>query len=175
MREKLLTIKNKALREEVINYDEAFFLSTYVNKEELYEAAKEITLKKAAREFEMCSIINAKSGKCSEDCKWCAQSAHYKTKAEIYPLVDKEECLRHAQLNEQQGVERFSLVTSGKKPTKREVDIICETNRFMRTHSSISLCASLGLVDKEDLIKLYMKISNQYLTKYHMYLIMVQW
>lgn len=115
-------LKNKVLAGEEISQEEACCLMTEAPLDELKEAAHEITVKCASRVFDMCSIINAKSGHCPENCKWCAQSAHYQTHIETYPLVDKEECLRHARQNEEGGVKRFSLVTSGRRPTDKEIE-----------------------------------------------------
>lgn len=121
----------------------------------LCEASHRITLRHASRKFDLCSIINAKSGRCSENCKWCAQSAHHPTGIETYGIVSKEECLRHARINENAGIRRFSLVASGKKPTDREVDTWCEHLAYLSRHTHISLCVSLGLASEGQLDKLH--------------------
>ena len=131
--------------------------------DELYRAAAEITESCAPRKFDLCSIINAKSGRCPEDCMWCAQSAHYHTGAQEYGLVSEEECLRHASANEAAGIGRFSIVTSGRKLSDREVDEVCSRVRFLRGKCGLSFCASLGLLSEDSLRKLY----EAGVTRYH--------
>ena len=159
----LESLKKKILSGQGICPEEALRLAEKAELSPLLDAAQEITELCAPRRFDLCSIINAKSGRCPEDCKWCAQSAHYHTGIEEYGLVPKEECLRHASVNEASGIGRFSLVTSGRRLSDREVDEVCARVRYLRGNSSIRICASLGLLSEESLRKLY----EAGVTRYH--------
>ena len=128
----LESLKKKILSGQGICPEEALWLAEKAELRLLLDAAQEITAQCAPRRFDLCSIINAKSGRCPEDCKWCAQSAHYHTGSEIYPLVSEEECLRHARVNEASGIGRFSLVTSGRRLSEREVDEVACANSTRR-------------------------------------------
>lgn len=148
-------LKEKSLRGELITQEEALWLAFEADKNELYEAAHEITEKRASKIFEMCSIINAKSGKCSEDCKWCAQSAHYPVNVETYEFIGSEECLNQAEYNHSHGVKRFSLVTSGRTLSARSLASIKQAHRHIADNSEIKQCASLGLLNQNQLQELY--------------------
>ena len=159
----LESLKEKIQSGQEICPEEALWLAEKAELRPLLDVAQEITAQCAPRRFDLCSIINAKSGRCPEDCKWCAQSAHYHTGIEEYGLVPKEECLRHASVNEASGIGRFSLVTSGRRLSDREVDEVCARVRYLRGNSSIRICASLGLLSEESLRKLY----EAGVTRYH--------
>jgi len=121
---------------------------------ELREAAAKVTTAFCPREFDFCSIINARSGKCSENCKWCAQSAHYHTGCEEYPMVDHDECIHAAQLNHDMGVKRFSLVASGRAVRGEALKTITAMLRDVKEQTGISTCASLGLLDRDEMQQL---------------------
>lgn len=145
-------LKNKVLEGYAVTEADMQQLATEAPDEALFDAAHEITERLASKVFDMCSIINAKSGRCPENCKWCAQSAHHHTGVQEYGLVSGAECVGAASHNERQGVRRFSLVTSGRRPTKREMEILCDRFRQIGNKcKKIKLCASLGLVTEEQL------------------------
>lgn len=147
-------IKQYVIEGGTINEEQAITLLQYPDKEALYEAAHQITRHFMGDRFDTCSIINAKSGNCSENCKWCAQSGHYNTKVTLYPLLPAEECVRHARHNRQQGIGRFALVTSGKRLSDAEVGKLAEVVRSIKQASDIKCCASLGLLSGKQLKEL---------------------
>lgn len=121
---------------------------------DLCQAANRIRKAVCGDSFDICTIINAKSGKCPEDCAYCAQSSWYDTKVEIYPLLSKEEIVKQAQYNCERGVLRYSLVTSGKALTDEEVDKVCDSVKEIKDRVDISVCGSFGLLTKEQFAKL---------------------
>lgn len=124
--------------------------------DELCEAANEIRDKISGSGFDICTIINGKCGKCSEDCKYCSQSAHYHTPLEeSYPLLDTERLLKEAKYNADRGVIRYSIVTSGKRLSKSEVCKLADSIKEIKSKVNIEICVSLGLLDEEDFKLLY--------------------
>ncbi len=103
---------------------------------------------------ELCSILNAKSGSCPEDCKFCAQSSHHSTGSPVYPLKSRTEVLEAARRAKEIGAERFDVVTSGNTLTKDEVARIADVVREIRDTIGIDMCASLGSLEEEDLVLL---------------------
>ncbi|MCI8408096.1 MAG: biotin synthase BioB [Lachnospiraceae bacterium] len=122
---------------------------------ELQEAADELRKHFCGNRFDMCTIVNGKCGKCSEDCKYCAQSAHYHTNLEeSYPLLSTEEMLQSAIHNKERGVLRYSIVTSGRKLSDEEVTKVCESIREIREKTGIEVCVSFGLLNEEQFRKI---------------------
>ncbi len=105
------------------------------------------------REIEFCSIINAKSGACTEDCKFCAQSGFYKTPINIYGLVPKEEILEGAERSMEFGANRYCVVLAGKKASSQEIELIAEAVRDISENENLTVnaCVSAGTLDKDQL------------------------
>jgi biotin synthase len=141
-------MKDKILRGKWIGREEALRLAEEP-LEELRQAADEIRRKVCGSGFDLCTIVNAKCGRCSEDCRYCAQSAHYRTACEeSYPLLSTQELLEDARRNAQQGVLRYSMVTSGRRLSEEEVEQACESIRRIRAEVPIEVCVSFGLLDE---------------------------
>ncbi|WP_423792518.1 biotin synthase BioB [Methanocaldococcus indicus] len=124
----------------------------------LYKAFK---LKKS-KNIDLCSIINAKSGLCKENCIFCAQSIYHNTQINIYPLLSKEKILEVAK-NLDGKVNRFSIVVSGKEVNGDEFSKIIEIIELLKEETNLKICCSLGLLDKDklkELKKLNVRIHN---------------
>ena len=102
-----------------------------------------------------CGIINAKSGRCPENCAFCAQSAHHQTDSPVYPLYDTDTLLRRAEELAANNVDRFGIVTSGTAPSDRDFDALCESALRIGREVKIGLCASLGLLTPERAARLH--------------------
>lgn len=145
------------------DYDEALSLMRSLSLEDLCALAHALRLRYQGKRVDMCSIMNARSGKCGEDCKWCSQSRFHHTDIEVYPLVDAESALREAVHNASKGVSRFSLVTSGRTLSPADTERICAIYRRIGSECPIKLCASLGLLNREQLFQL----KESGVTRYH--------
>ena len=147
-------LKNKVLARGEVTREEALGLMD-APLEALSQAADQLREHFCGDRFDLCTIVNGKCGKCSEDCKYCAQSAHYHTSLEeSYPLLSTEELVKGAAENKRQGVLRYSIVTSGRKLSDREVDQVCESIRAIREQVGIEVCVSFGLLGEESFRKL---------------------
>ena len=122
--------------------------------DELSQGGHKIAEHYLGNKFNLCSIVNGRSGRCSEDCKYCAQSAHYETGVEEYPFLSLEEIKRSCRENAEAGVHRFSVVTAGRAIAGRELEQALKTYRYLHEHYDIELCASHGLLPQEDFAKL---------------------
>lgn len=147
-------LKNKIYAGYEINKAEAIKLNDEP-LEELARVANEIRYHFCGNKFDICTIINGKSGRCSENCKYCAQSAHYKTKVEEYPLLDTEPILDEAKYNYNKGVMRYSVVTSGRALSDAEVDKLADTMKQVHEKCPIKLCVSGGLLNEQQFKKLH--------------------
>ena len=131
-----------------------------LNKENLlnlYNMNLEDLLKESQKylkkEVEFCSIINARNGKCSQNCRYCAQSSHYNTDIESYPLMDVETVIHAAKDSVNNGADRVAIVTSGKTPDESDFDTMLDMIKALKKEG-IKSCASIGILNDEQAKKL---------------------
>ena len=104
---------------------------------------------------DLCSIISGKSGRCTEDCKYCAQSAFNHTGCDVYDLLDYDTIYEKASSDMAEGVNRFAIVNSGWGPTDEEFEKLINIYTRLSKALPISLCASLGFLTTEQFQRLY--------------------
>ena len=147
-------LEQELIRGYRLSYAETLTLMRTVSDDGLCALAGRLRTRFQGRRFDTCSIMNARSGRCSEDCKWCAQSKYHKTDVDVYPLVDGDAACREARYHADKGVRRFSLVTSGRTLSDADTDRICSIYRRIASGTDIDLCASLGLLNRDQLRRL---------------------
>ncbi len=115
---------------------------------ELMQQALELKLENRGLKMGLCTISNARSGSCSEDCAFCAQSKSARTNAPVYPLKSRDELLMEAEEAKKSGASRFSIVTSGRGPSERQVQEVAQRVAEIREKVGIEVCCSLGIMSK---------------------------
>jgi biotin synthase len=121
---------------------------------DLFRAATRIKEHFVGPAIHLCSIINAKSGRCAENCAFCAQSSHHKTDAPVYPLVEEERMLEGARFAEESGSACYGIITSGTTVNGAELDNILAALRRIKKETTVSPSCSLGIIDEETAVKL---------------------
>ena len=112
---------------------------------------------------EFCSIVNASNGKCSQNCKYCAHSSHYRTNIQTYPLIDEDEVIKAALDAKSNHADRFAVVTSGKTPAEEDFNKVLSLIKAVNKIDGIKSCASIGILD-EDMAK---KLAQAGLKRFH--------
>ena len=136
---------NKAVDKKIYTKEELLRLYNLPLEELLAESSKYMS-----DNIEFCSLINARNGKCSQNCKYCAQSSHYCTNIESYPLVDIQEVIKAAKESKENKVSRFAIVTSGKTPDEgRDCQIELDMIKAINEVGGLKSCASIGILNEE--------------------------
>ena len=131
--------------------------------QELMTEGLKTKLARRSNSFSLCSIMNARSGRCSEDCRFCTQSSHHRTNSPVYPLKDSEEIVADARQAKENGANHFSIVTSGRGLHGKDLDQVIETVTAIRDEVGIEVCASLGILNTED----FKRLKEAGLARYH--------
>lgn len=116
----------------------------------LLAMADKIRQKFSGRSVDLCAIVNARSGSCPEDCKFCAQSAHYNTGVKTYRFLPEDEVIAAAKRAKAAGAARFDIVTAGRdQHNPKDFDEIVDLIHRIRTEVGIEVCCSLGFLTDE--------------------------
>lgn len=158
------TLTNRAINDGLpATVEEALQLNSLYSTAELCKAADAIRIKWCGNKIHTCSIVNARSGRCSENCKWCAQSGCHKTGIQEYERIPKEEALKSYAVNKSRGASCFSMVTSGRKVLSKDIEYFCGIYKEMSEQDGVELCASMGLLSRAQLQQLW----DSGVRKYH--------
>ncbi len=135
--------------QEITSIEQALDRAENTKLKTLCSAADRLRREVHGDRFALCSILNARSGKCTEDCIYCAQSAKYTTKITEYELLEATTALGRARENEAYGVTRLSLVTAGHSLSTKQLNRMGEVYSLLKKNSSLHFCASMGFLTAE--------------------------
>ncbi|MGZ5386067.1 MAG: biotin synthase BioB, partial [Solirubrobacterales bacterium] len=136
----------------LISFDEALALGGLTDREEigeLVERAWAVRTDRFGDSTDMCSLVNAKSGGCAEDCGFCAQSRYAEADTPMHAMMEPEQILEHAKAAEAAGAHRFCMVTQGQGLSKRDFDNVVEGAKLVAEHTNLKRCASIGHMSRE--------------------------
>src|SRR6202162_1989981 len=133
-------------REEALELGE---LTDHGEIEALIERAWQARIERFGNSTDMCSLVNAKSGGCAEDCGFCAQSRFAEAETPMHAMMEPEQILEHARAAEAAGAHRFCMVTQGQGLSKRDFEKYLEGVRLVTTHTNLKRCASVGHISLE--------------------------
>ena len=112
--------------------------------EAVVQRAWDARVERFADSTDMCSLVNAKSGGCAEDCGFCAQSKYAEAETPLHAMMEPEQILEHARAAEAAGAHRFCMVTQGQGLSKRDFDKVLAGARLVAQHTNLKRCASIG-------------------------------
>ena len=141
--------------------DRSVFMDTPI--EELGEGAYRLQKHFCGNHIDLCTIVNGRSGRCGEDCKYCAQAGRHKTGVNTYKFMAQSDLIAHAKANQDAGANRFSIVTSGGALSGAEFEQALDAYKEMRRTLSIDLCASHGLLTRSQ----FRRLREAGVTSYH--------
>jgi biotin synthase len=136
----------------LITFDEALAygqLSDHDKIEALVERAWEVRRERFDDSTDLCSLVNAKSGGCAEDCGFCAQSRHAESDTPMHPMMEPEQILEHARAAEAAGAHRFCMVTQGQGLARRDFEKILDGARLVAEHTNLKRCVSVGHISPD--------------------------
>src|SRR5436190_3642554 len=122
--------------------------------EALVERAWRARVERFGDSTDLCSLVNAKSGGCAEDCGFCAQSRYAEAETPMHAMMEPDQILEHARAAEAAGAHRFCMVTQGQGLTKRDFERVLEGARLVAQHTNLKRCASIGHISTERARKL---------------------
>ncbi|MEM7828555.1 MAG: biotin synthase BioB [Candidatus Aenigmatarchaeota archaeon] len=152
MRDYIFFLENKVLSGEKISFNEALNLTECDSDTLPFLLASANRIRKFHKGdlIKLCSIVNAKSGNCPEDCAFCSQSARNKANIPVYPFIGAERILEHSRAAYKSGAKEFSIVISGKSIRKgKDLDELCKAIELIKGELPLKRCASVGIIDRE--------------------------
>src|SRR5213082_1345203 len=124
-------------------------LEDHAEIEALVERAWQARLEHFGDSTDLCSLVNAKSGGCAEDCGFCAQSKYAEAETPMHAMMEPEQMLEHARAAEAAGAHRFCMVTQGQGLSRRDFEKVLEGARLVAQHTNLKRCASIGHMSVE--------------------------